>query len=162
MKQLAGFAVGFVLISLALTWLWLSGGNDLYRDAMTPIAREFHDWIGLRRPGSMGRSRFINVVPFTALMLLTPGLSIRRRIGGLVFGLLFLSASHVFFNALAVLLRQPNRLPTVAAMMCDALPFVLWIVIARDFVQRTIHRVRKVGEVAVESDPKSTEQEQDQ
>ena len=142
MKQILLFTLSFVALSVALTGLWLAGGNALYAETMQPIAREIHQWVGLRGPGTMGRARFINLVPFVSLMLLTPRLSRRRRWGGLAIGLLILVLSHLLLNAIAVGSHTRGRLPPTAALASDAMPFLIWFVIARKFAQEAIRKAR--------------------
>jgi len=142
MKQILLFTLKFVALTLALTWLWLAGGNALYAETMQPIARELHQWVGLRGPGTMGRTRFINLVPFISLMLLTPRLSLRRRWGGLAIGLFILVLSHLLLNAIAVGSHMRGRLPPTAALASDAMPFLIWFMIAREFVQEAMRKVR--------------------
>ncbi len=141
MKQILLFTLSFVALSFALTWLWLAGGNALYAETMQPIAREIHQWVGLRRAGTMGRARFINLVPFVTLMLLTPRLSRRRRWGGLAIGLLILVLSHLLLNAIAVGSHARGRLPPTAALASDAMPFLIWFMIAREFVQEAMRKI---------------------
>ncbi len=142
MRRAILLTLSFVALTLALTWLWLNGGGRLYADAITPIARGIYDAIGLEGFGTMRRLRFINLVPFTSLMLLTPGLDWRRRLGGLGIGWLVLVASHIALNGLAIASRAKGQLPPTAALASDALPFLLWMVFARDFVRETMARVR--------------------
>ena len=61
-------------------------------------------------------------------MLVTPGLGWRRRLGGLLAGLFALFVSHLALN----LTEGPRRgsLPIMPSMLSDALPFVLWVVVA--------------------------------
>ena len=146
MKRIILFTLAFAILTLVLTWLWLAGGNVYYGLAMLPIAREINDWIGLEGPGTMFRHRFINMVPFVALMLITPRLSIRRRLAGLVIGLLVLIASHLALNAMAVGLQATGKLPPTASLLSDAAPFLLWFVLARDFIRESVQRFRDSNE----------------
>jgi hypothetical protein len=143
MKQALLFALSFAALSLLLTWLWLGGGNALYAAMMQPIANSIYDALGLPGHGTMRRLRFINFVPFTALMILTPRLSMRRRLGGLAIGWLVLAAFHIALNGIAIsAATSQKRLPPMAAFTSDAMPFLIWYVIARDFVQATLRRVQ--------------------
>jgi hypothetical protein len=142
MKRIVLFTLGFAGLTLLLTWLWLAGGNAHYGLTMQPIAREINEWMGLSGPGTMLRNRFINIVPFVALMLITPRLSFRRRFGGLVLGLLVLVASHLALNAMAVSLQATRHFPPTAALLSDAEPFILWFVLARDFIQESVKGIR--------------------
>ncbi len=143
MKQAILFILSFAVLSLALTWLWLAGGNVLYARLMTPIAGEIYDALGLQGHGTMGRTRFINLVPFASLMLLTPKLSWRRRFGGLVLGSGLIMLSHIAFNGAAIVTQTPRRLPRVGMLVSDAMPFVLWYVFAREFLKDTLSKIRR-------------------
>jgi len=142
MKPILLFALSFVALTLLGTWLWLAGGDVLYDRALDPIAREIYALLGIEGRGSFRRTRFINLVPFTALMLLTPGLGARRRARGLLVGWLVLVGSHVALNGHAMATQARGNLPLFAAQLSDALPFLLWLVLARDFVAGQIRRAR--------------------
>ena len=143
MKQVLLFALSFLVVSAALTWLWLAAGNSLYVEFMTPIANGVYESLGFSKVGTMNRTRFINLVPFTALMLLTPRLSLRRRFLGLGLGLAFLSISHVALNGIAIASGNVARLPRFAMLTSDALPFLLWFLCARESVLETLRRIER-------------------
>lgn len=128
-----------------MTWFWLTAGNTLYVDFMTPIANEIYHSIGFTSVGTMNRTRFINFVPFTALMLLTPRLSPRRRFGGLLLGLVVLAISHVILNGIAIATGNVARIPRPAMLTSDAMPFVLWFFCARDSLIETLRRAQGEG-----------------
>jgi sterol desaturase/sphingolipid hydroxylase (fatty acid hydroxylase superfamily) len=155
MKQAVLFTLSFVALSLVLTWLWLTGGNAVYAEMMEPVAREVYDWLGIHGQGTLRRKRFINFVPFTALMLLTPRLTLRKRLLSLVGGWVILAASHLTVNAIAMGTEPRNRLPLAAAFTSDAMPFLIWYVLARDFVQETLHRARHRGKMESDSQVES-------
>jgi hypothetical protein len=142
MKKLLLFILSFVALTVPLTWLWLSGGEELYARAITPIAREIYELLGVTGRGTLKRMRFINLIPFTTLMLLTPRLSLRRRLVGLLVGWIALVASHIALNGYAMVSRSRGQLPPTAALASDAMPFLLWFLIARDFVRETLRDVR--------------------
>ncbi len=142
MKQILLFTLSFVALTMLGTWLWMAGGDVLYDRALGPIARELYALLGIEGRGSFRRTRFINLVPFTALMLLTPGLGTRRRARGLLLGWLVLVGSHLALNGYAMASQARGNLPLFAAQLSDALPFLLWLVLARDFVAGHIRRAR--------------------
>lgn len=132
MKRALLVALAFLGVTLPATWLWLEWGQQAYGSVFGSTARTLYDLIGLDGvPVVRQRLRYINVIPFAGLMLVTPGLPVRRRLGGLGVGLLLLVASHLLLNALGASIPGGARLPTAAAILSDALPFVLWVVIAR-------------------------------
>jgi hypothetical protein len=153
MKRVLLFALSFVVLTVPLTWLWLSGGDRLYARAVTPFARELYEWLGITGKGTMLRMRFINLVPFTTLMLLTPSLSWRRRGLALLVGWIVLVLSHVALNGYAMATGSRGQLPPVAALGSDAMPFLLWFVFARDFVRETMRSVRGAETGAGEAPP---------
>ena len=157
MKQFLLFAASFVVLTVPLTWLWLSGGEELYAKAITPIAREIYELIGVSGKGTLRRTRFINLVPYTTLILLTPRLSPRKRLVGLLTGWLLLISSHIGLNGYAMASGSRGQLPPVAALGSDALPFLIWFVFARDFVRETLRAVRGEAEQDAGSNPEADE-----
>jgi hypothetical protein len=94
----------------------------------------------------------VSWLPFVVLMVITPGRPLRRRALGTLLGLgaifavhvgcaLWGAISHAAYGATsrAVALRFP------ALMFNDALPFVLWALVARDFVSDFAFRVLRKG-----------------
>jgi hypothetical protein len=132
------FLLSFVALSLPLTWWWIEWGLAAYAPVFKATATAIYQALGLGVTVGPGRMRFINFIPFLVLVLLTPRLSLRRRFGGLAIGLVCLMASHIALDLYATYTLGPRRgahLPPAAAMVSDALPLVLWAVIARDFVR---------------------------
>lgn len=141
MKRALLVGLAFLLVTLPATWLWLEWGQQAYGSVFGPTARTLYDLLGLDGiPVKRERLRYINLVPFVGLMLVTPGLPLRRRLGGLAVGLLLLFASHLLLNALGSSIPGGTRLPTTAAIVSDALPFVLWVAIAREPLKRFVRR----------------------
>jgi len=158
MKQVLLFTLSFVALTILLTWAWVSGGDVLYAKALRPFAHEIYDWLGLTGRGSLVRTRFINIVPFTSLMLLTPRLNLRKRLVGLAIGWLVLALSHIALNGFAKASGATGQLPPVAALASDAMPFLLWSVFAREFVRDTMAHVR--GTAPEENAAENTEDQQ--
>jgi hypothetical protein len=157
MKRFLLFAASFVALTVPLTWLWMSGGDKLYAQTITPLAREIYELFGITGRGTLRRTRFINLIPFTTLTLLTPGLTLRRRLVGLLAGWAVLVASHIGLNGYAMVTQSRGQLPPVAALGSDAMPFLIWFVIARDFVRKTLHSVRRGPAAGVEPEEGGTE-----
>lgn len=143
MKRALLLALSFAGLTALGTWLWLAGGDALYAKAIAPLAREIYQLLGISGRGTLRRTRFINLVPFTALMLLTPRLASRRRLAGLLLGWLVLVVSHIALNGYAMASGSKGKLPPVAALASDAMPFVLWLVFAREFVRETLSSARR-------------------
>jgi hypothetical protein len=141
MRRRLWFALKVVALTAPLTWLWLSGGRELYGWSLAPVANAVYALLGLEGVTFFPRDRYINQVPFVALMLLTPGLTVRRRIGGLALGVLAIFGVQMLVNAIA-LHGAPGAtsLPAGLSIVSDAAPFVVWAAIARDFLARFAQR----------------------
>jgi hypothetical protein len=142
------------VITAPLAVLWKLWGHDAYLDFFRASARPFLDLLGVKRiPVMLVGSRFVNYLPFFALMMVTPGLSARRRgIGTLVgFGLIF--ACHIGFTAVAyhVMASYGTSAKAFSALFpallfSDSLPFVIWAVIAHEFLRDVgLHAWRKIA-----------------
>lgn len=130
MRRAIAVVLGFLVVTIALTWFWEESGRLLYGRFLRNVAPPIYDAIGFdgARVGAF-RQRYINWVPFVGLMVATPGLSWRRRLGGLAGGLFLLFAGHLALN-LTERVHKAAQLPFVPSLVSDALPFVLWILFA--------------------------------
>ena len=127
-------------LSVALTALWLAWGESAYQAFFAESARPLLRALGVHAlPDSPARRRFVSFVPFLVLMLVTPGLAWRRRLGGILLGIPLIFLGHVALvavEALSPTARRPTSdsfstlLP--AALFADALPFLLWALFAAD------------------------------
>jgi hypothetical protein len=147
------FVASFVLISLALSWVWFEGAAAGYGWILHHVGGEIYSLAGFDGMQTSYRTRFINFIPFIALVLATPRLNVRRRVLGLLAGIALLFASHLLFNGMAVLSTTSGVMPPVAATFSDALPLALWAVIARHFIREV------TGSIAVPlRGPESTDE----
>jgi len=130
-------AAAFVAITLALTALWEEGGRILYGRMLKAVAPPIYDLLGFdgARVGAF-RQRYVNFVPFVGLVLVTPGLSARRRALGLALGLLALFAGHLALNLTETGTGRARQLPLVASLVSDSLPFLFWLVVAAPALSR--------------------------
>ena len=105
------------------------------------------------------RDRFINYLPFLILMLITPRLTLTRRVVGTLAGFLVIFAAHLLFVYVAdpeigestAITRSRFIRIVPANTMSDSLPFVLWVLIAREFVWEKVGRVFSTPEPAPEA-----------
>src|SRR5262245_12395787 len=102
MRRLLWFALSVVALTVPLTWLWVNGGREWYGWSLAPVANAIYALLGLDGVTFFPRDRYINQVPFGALVLLTPGLPMRRRLGGLALGTLAIFALQMILNAIAL------------------------------------------------------------
>ena len=121
---------GFVAVTIALTFVWTEWGRVAYGHFLKAVAPPIYELIGFgdARVGAF-RQRYINFVPFVGLVLVTPGLTLARRSIGLVCGLFGLCVGHLALN-LTERVHRGSHLPFVPSLVSDALPFLLWIVVA--------------------------------
>lgn len=138
-----------VAVSVPLTWLWLVWGRDAYGALFLELALPIYGLLGLTDLVPVGaRDRFINYLPFLILMIVTPRLSLRRRIVGTAVGFLVIFCVHLVFVYVASTAaevggpRTPRGFLQIvpANTLSDAVPFALWVVIAREFVWEQVGR----------------------
>jgi hypothetical protein len=120
----------FAAITLLLTWLWNEGGRVVYGKLLKLVAPPIYELFGFEgaRVGAF-RQRYVNFVPFVGLVLVTPRLSLRRRLTGLALGLFALFCGHLALN-LTALSAGGRHLPLVPSLLSDTLPFLLWLFVA--------------------------------
>jgi len=142
-KRAALLTLEFIAITVPLTWLWMEWGREAYADVFNPLAAPFLAWAGYPNSqiGSIPQ-RFINYVPFLALMAITPRLSPMRRVFGTAIGCVAIFVGHVAFVLASIWAyarygETPEAVARLfpALVLCDALPFVVWAVIAHRFVR---------------------------
>jgi len=133
MKTAAWFALKVIALTVPLTWLWVHWGRDAYGGFLHEFTGWLYGLVGLEEMQIRGsRERYINAIPFLALMLVTPGLSLRRRALGIFGGLTVTLIFHMSFDAIGR--SRGGPVPPPGPQISDALPFLLWIVIAQDFL----------------------------
>jgi hypothetical protein len=145
----------FVAITVPLTWLWMEWGKEAYGTAFQGLARPIYDLLGYRtlRPSQV-HERFLNFLPFLVLMLLTPRLSVVRRVTGIVVGCIVLMMFHVVFSLATAwgprtagggMTSEAFEISFAAYLFSDSLPLLLWAIIAHrvvaDFATRAIQRI---------------------
>ena len=138
MKPALLFLAKFVCLTAPFIWLWQIVGLRVYHALYSPIASMIYEWLGYEAIATPARDRYINFIPFLTLMVLTPKLSTRRRLGGTAIGLVVLFLMHIAANLTAY--PETLRLPSLIMLVLDAAPFFLWVVIANEFVRDFIRR----------------------
>ena len=138
MKQTLLFLAKFVALTAPLTWLWQVWGRRAYAAFYGPVAHSIYSFFGFDHVPTPSRERFINYIPFLTLMILTPRLSLRRRLVGIALGVVAL-----FFIHIAVNLTDDPRAQSLSigmSLFLDAAPFLLWVLIAHQFVRDIARR----------------------
>lgn len=136
MKKIILVIVAFCLLSIGLTWIWNESLRESYAIFINTVAPPIYDFIGFGGSPMRGmRLRYINIIPFVSLVLVTPGISLRRRGLGLGLGLFAIFVSHLALN-LTALNARAESLPVVAALVSDTIPIVLWFIIAYPVLKR--------------------------
>ncbi len=133
MKQTLLFLIKFVALTAPLTWLWQVWGRSAYAAFYSPVAHAIYSFIGFDDISAPGRERFINYIPFLALMILTPRLSRRRRLVGTALGMVALFFLHIGANLTVG--PRARSLSIGMSLFLDAAPFLLWVMIAHQFVR---------------------------
>lgn len=146
-KLLLGLS--FVGLTVGLTWLWIAWGGEAYERLLLAVAGPLLRAIGVTTIAeSPAQKRFVSLVPFLVLMWLTPGMSLRRRAAGTLLGGSVLVVAHVALVGIeqwAQSSRRPTASPFAtlfpAALFVDALPFMIWAVVAHRYLSGLFARV---------------------
>ena len=136
MKKALLVIIGFVIVSIGLTWVWNEWLRLAYAHFLNLVAPPIYDLVGFEgaRVGAL-RQRYVNFVPFVSLVLVTPGLTLPRRLLGLALGIPTIFVSHLALN-LTERLQPGQSLPLVSSLISDAFPFVVWLLVAYPVVTR--------------------------
>jgi Na+/proline symporter len=137
-------------VSVPLTWLWIEWGRDAYGKLFVQLALPIYGLFGLTSlMPEAARDRFINYLPFLILMLITPRMTLRRRMVGIAVGFVVIFFVHVIFVYVASTSINPDNTINVRGFkrivpangLSDSVPFVLWVIIAREFVWESAARI---------------------
>ncbi|MDB4433166.1 hypothetical protein N9166_00330 [bacterium] len=147
-KRLFLLALELLAISIPLTWLWIEWGRSAYPKLFVQLGTPILVFLGLPgiRPDVLP-DRFISYVPFLVLMVITPRISVARRVLGTALGFALIFLSHVAFTSYVMAFEHSERLsarPFVnifpALILLDGFPIVVWAVIAKDFLGEVASR----------------------
>jgi hypothetical protein len=140
----------FFVLSIPLAWLWQEWALSRYVAFLFSILRPLHDALGWPFAGKGGGGlslRFVSHVPFLVLVLLTPGLSWRRRALGALLGSAFIATTHLFVITLtnAAFAAGGGVFRRIApfVLIMDGMPFLAWLVVARDFLRTLVPGLRE-------------------
>ena len=139
MKRLLILWIEFVALTVPLTWAWLAWVRTSYQRSLLGILAPLYDALGLVHVGrGPTGSRFLSYVPFLVLMLITPALTARRRIGGTLLGFALILVSHVGLILVVDLgyathgrNQRAGDFWFPALLLTDAMPILVWAVVAR-------------------------------
>jgi hypothetical protein len=141
--------VEFGLITAPLAWWWTQGGLESYYELFKRLAFPLLQELGVGHisPGLV-RDRLAGFIPFVALMLVTPQMPLKRRLGGLGLGIVVIFFGHVALSywAWASFGRTGVSADSMARyfpalIINDAVPFILWAFFANRFL---LDRLQKV------------------
>jgi len=146
--------LAFAAITLLLTWLWEEGGRLQYGHFLKRVAPPIYDALGFEgaRVGAF-RQRYVNFIPFVGLVLVTPRLSLRRRVLGLALGLFALLCGHLALNLTETGTGRARHLPLVPSLVSDTLPFLVWLVVAAPALAHWLPAAGSAVALAPEASP---------
>jgi hypothetical protein len=141
-KRVLLFAAKFVLLTVPLTWLWMEWGRGAYGRFFSTSVGPLYELLDLQMGPGGARERYVNYIPFLALMFITPRLSWSRRLLGTLAGFLAIFSFHVIFSVWVQIAYPPGAPSTSsgfaiylpAILLSDSLPLVLWALLCHDFV----------------------------
>ena len=153
--------IEFVAITVPLVWWWTHGGLDAYHDIFKRLAFPLLQEMGVTHVSqSLVRDRLIGFIPYTALMLVTPRMALKRRLVGLAVGYAVIFFSHLLLSYWSWVAfgrdgRSTGSMATYfpALVITDAVPFILWALFANSFLLEQLSRVRSTTEPGSRAKP---------
>ncbi|OGC93445.1 MAG: hypothetical protein A2142_05315 [candidate division Zixibacteria bacterium RBG_16_48_11] len=142
-ERLLKFLLKFIITSipLALLWLWQGANNyeKLFVKAVNFSSQLFLTNLFLPIPSTF----FHNLVPFTALIIITPPLLVLRKLWQLVLGWVIIFLEHILVSLALYLFLDVwklsestyNWLFTPLSILSGTFPFVLWLVLLRQDIK---------------------------
>ena len=145
--------IEFVAITVPLVWWWTHGGFEAYHEIFKRLAFPLLQEMGVTHVSQgLVRDRLIGFIPFTALMLVTPKIALKRRLVGLAVGYGVIFFSHLLLSYWSWVAfsrdgRSTGSMATYfpALVINDAVPFVLWAFFANRFLLGLLARVLPVA-----------------
>jgi hypothetical protein len=143
-RPLLVFGLAFFALTLPLAWAWFAWGSELYTRLLLDLLDAVGVGLSRRGEGNPAAPRFISVVPFLVLMLVTPRLGWKRRLVGAAGGFAVLLAAHagllIVVDAAAAQYGPAESVQKVFpfVILADGVPLLLWMVLAREFLAEVI------------------------
>ncbi len=150
-KRIVLFTLEVVAVTIPLTWLWLVWGREAYHGVFVQLVAPLPGWFGLPSYQLIAvPQRFINYVPFLALMIATPRLSLARRVLGTLAGFGVILVGHLVFFVVSIAVYAEHGMTPRAIsalfpvlLLSDSLPFILWAIIARGVLRDAVARATR-------------------
>jgi hypothetical protein len=143
--------VEFFAITTPLAWLWLEWGRMAYLRFFLKLSTPILVFLGVSEfQPRLVQEHFLNYVPFLVLMVITPELTIRRRIIGTIVGFVIIFFDHIGLVSMAFVAHSKYGLSAKAfstlfpaLLFSDSLPFILWAIIASSYLKKAVAGLKK-------------------
>ena len=144
----------FFAITIPVAWLWIEWGRAAYLKFFLKLATPILMILGVTEfQPRLVQEHFLNYVPFLVLMVITPELTIRRRVIGTLVGFVIIFFDHIGLVSMAFVAHSNYGLSAKsfstlfpALLFSDSLPFILWAIIASSYLKKAVAGLRKKGE----------------
>ncbi len=143
----------FFAITIPVAWLWIEWGRTAYLKFFLTLATPILMILGVTEfQPRLVQEHFLNYVPFLVLMVITPELTIKRRIIGTLVGFVIIFFDHIGLVSVAFIAHSNYGLTAKsfstlfpALLFSDSLPFILWAIIASNYLKKAVAGLRKKG-----------------
>ena len=152
-KRLWLLILEFLAITIPVAWLWLEWGRMAYLRFFLKLATPILMILGVSEfQPRLVQEHFLNYVPFLVLMVITPELTIKRRIIGTLVGFVIIFFDHIGLVSVAFIAHSNYGLTAKsfstlfpALLFSDSLPFILWAIIASNYLKKAVAGLREKG-----------------
>ncbi len=153
-KRLWLLVLEFLAITIPVAWLWIEWGRTAYLKFFLKLATPILMILGVSEfQPRLVQEHFLNYVPFLVLMVITPELTIRRRIIGTLVGFVIIFFDHIGLVSMAFVAHSNYGLTAKsfstlfpALLFSDSLPFILWAIIASNYLKKAVSGLKKKHE----------------
>jgi len=136
----------FLLITVTLGWAWIEWGRTYYLKVFVKLATPIFILIGVTElKAQLVIDHFINYVPFLVLMVITPSLTMKRRVIGTAIGFVIIFFGHILLASVAFVAsskygQSQEAFSTLfpAFLFNDSLPFILWAIISAGYLKTVV------------------------
>ena len=138
-ERLFRFFLKFLLVSVVLSFLWVWRLNQDYVSFFVTTVHFFSFLSGLNLSLPIPTSFFHNLIPFTALMLVTPPVLSPKRFWLLLAGWLIVVLEHLLVSVYLYQLLDVWKVSdstyswfTPLSILSGTFPFLLWLLLLRE------------------------------
>lgn len=150
-KRLLLLVLEFLVLTVPTAYVWIEWGRTAYLRVFVMLSTPILIFLGVEEfKPNLVQEHFLNYIPFLVLMVITPQLTLRRRIIGTIIGFVIIFFDHIGLVSMAYVAHSNYGLSAKAfstlfpaLLFSDSLPFILWAIIAGGYLKSVVAGFKK-------------------